>query len=81
VGTWATSLGCAAEPKVSQPSDHAELSVYDGCTSDDDAVQLYVVDGGGHTWPGADLFGDATITTQEIDASELIWQFFADTQP
>jgi polyhydroxybutyrate depolymerase len=76
VETWAAALGCAATPNVSNPTEHVELSAYPGCSSNNGAVQLYVVDGGGHTWPGADLFNDTTITTQEIDASELIWEFF-----
>jgi polyhydroxybutyrate depolymerase len=38
---------------------------------------LYTVDGGGHTWPDgtarARQFGR---TCRDIDATELIWQFF-----
>lgn len=81
VATWAEGLGCAAEPDVTKHNTHIELSIYNDCTSGDGAVQFYVVDGGGHTWPGADLFNDTTITTQEIDMSELIWQFFSGVQP
>lgn len=42
-------------------------------------VQLYSVEGGGHTWPGLDdplpefLAGR---TTRSIDATEIIWRFF-----
>ena len=81
VATWAEGLRCAAEPDVTKPTEHVELSVYADCTPDGGAVQFYVVDGGGHSWPGADLLSDAVATTQEIDASELIWQFFSGVQP
>jgi len=41
------------------------------------AVELYVVEGGGHTWPGAAI--DVPVlgeTTHEISATDLIWAFF-----
>ena len=43
-------------------------------------TELYVVHGGGHTWPGSDF--DDSITsivghvTHAIDANELMWAFF-----
>jgi len=77
VTAWASALACDAEPEVTQAGEHVELSTYNGCTPGEEAVQFYVVDGGGHTWPGAELFGDPAETTQEVDASELIWEFFA----
>jgi len=78
VASLAAAVGCATEPEVTQPGPHVELSTYNGCDLGDGAVQLYVVDGGGHTWPGgAANIGDQAATTHEIDASELIWQFFA----
>jgi polyhydroxybutyrate depolymerase len=81
VAAWASALSCGPAPDVTKPEPHIELSAYNGCPQGDGAVQFYVVDGGGHTWPGADLFGDPTVTTQEIDASELIWQFFSSIGP
>jgi polyhydroxybutyrate depolymerase len=39
-------------------------------------VVLYVIEGGGHTWPGAlDRPGLGRIT-QSVNATELIWRFF-----
>jgi polyhydroxybutyrate depolymerase len=79
VAKWAEALQCNPQAQVSRIGDHIELSSYDDCTGSDvdGAVQLYTVEGGGHTWPGATLFGDPAATTQEINASELIWEFFA----
>jgi polyhydroxybutyrate depolymerase len=42
-------------------------------------VALAAVDEGGHTWPGADPFNVGLPigkTTRDIDANEVIWQFF-----
>lgn len=53
--------------------------IYRDCR-DDAEVVLYAVAGGGHTWPGGfqylppQLIGN---TTRDIDASELMWDFFA----
>jgi polyhydroxybutyrate depolymerase len=44
-------------------------------------VVLYTIDGGGHTWPGGPVSKLYTAiagpTTQTIDATALIWDFFA----
>ncbi|MYN38408.1 hypothetical protein GTP55_03380 [Duganella sp. FT109W] len=44
------------------------------------SVALATVSEGGHTWPGADPFNVGLPigkTTRDIDANEIIWQFFA----
>ena len=44
------------------------------------SVALATVRGGGHTWPGADPFNVGLpigVTTRDIDANDLVWQFFA----
>ena len=43
---------------------------------DEVAVLLYIVEGGGHTWPGAADVARLGNVTQEIDATDLIWEFF-----
>ena len=43
------------------------------------AVELYTINGGGHTWPDAVIdLPEATFgpTTHEISANDLMWQFF-----
>jgi polyhydroxybutyrate depolymerase len=43
-------------------------------------IAFYRIDGGGHTWPGSGWPGPAFLfgrTTTTIDATSLIWQFFA----
>lgn len=77
VSAWAQLDGCAAEPATEQVSDHVSLTRYGSCAAGA-AVELYTVDAGGHTWPGTsvDLSALGT-TTQEINASQLMWEFFA----
>lgn len=44
-------------------------------------VELYTIDGGGHTWPSGPVSKLYTAiagpTTQTVDATALIWEFFA----
>jgi polyhydroxybutyrate depolymerase len=50
-----------------------------GNGKDGTEVILYVVEGGGHTWPSGYQYLSETIigkTSKDIDASELIWEFF-----
>lgn len=78
---WAELDGCDPEPARSEVGDAVELVAYPRC-AEGSAVELYVVDGGGHAWPGSALSAaSASIlgpTTEEIDATELIWSFFQD---
>jgi len=74
---WAEHNHCSGGPVTAAVSEHVSTETYAGCDAD---VVLYVIDGGGHTWPGAEddvPYGGAGPTTHEIDASALIWAFFA----
>ncbi|TAK57793.1 MAG: hypothetical protein EPO22_11710 [Dehalococcoidia bacterium] len=48
---------------------------YSECAGDA-AVVLYVIDGGGHTWPGSIDVPRLGATTHEIMATDQIWDFF-----
>lgn len=79
--TWAEVQGCEPDPTQTEVGPTVDLTEYTGC-DDDSTVQLYVVEGGGHAWPGSE-FSVASepilgTTTDEIDASEVIWTFFED---
>jgi polyhydroxybutyrate depolymerase len=76
VSFWARRDGCSVTPRhtVQGSIEHDE---YPGCAAGL-GVELYVVDGGGHAWPGGERMsrrGDEA--TQEMSASQVIWQFFA----
>jgi polyhydroxybutyrate depolymerase len=77
VGKWAAHDGCEGAPAEDQVSEHVTLERYVGCAGGAD-VELYVVDGGGHTWPGAAVDAPSLgATTREINATDLLWEFFA----
>ena len=78
---WAALNGCDPEPGRTEVSASIERTTYDDCT-DGSVVELYVVDGAGHTWP-ASAFAAASApilgpATDEMDASRAIWSFFAE---
>lgn len=76
---WATNESCTPDPSTTPVTDHVKLLKYTGCKNGS-VVEMYVIDGGGHTWPGSAF--SATIanvvgpTTMEIDANDLMWKFF-----
>ena len=78
VADWADHNGCTAEPAETDIGTSIRLVDYE-CPLGGD-TQLYVIEGGGHTWPGSEFLAGATdlvgVTTFEIDASPLIWEFF-----
>lgn len=72
---WAVHNGCPDSPTEEQATEHVRLVRYEGCDQGA-AVELYVVEGGGHTWPGALIDIPFGATTHEISATDLMWSFF-----
>jgi polyhydroxybutyrate depolymerase len=72
---WARHDGCSLEPARSQVTEHVQAIAYSEC-NDDAAVVLYAVEGGGHTWPGSIDVPRLGAVTAEIDATDLLWEFF-----
>jgi polyhydroxybutyrate depolymerase len=76
---WAGHGRCDPDPTVEVVADGVERRVWSGC--DDDArVELHVIEGGEHTWPGstgmdgyADILGPVS---DQLDATDLMWDFF-----
>jgi polyhydroxybutyrate depolymerase len=75
--SWAEHNGCSLTLKSERIAADVVLESYGGCRDGAD-VQLYVVEDGGHTWPGAHPEVRDVATTQSIDATALIWRFFAE---
>jgi polyhydroxybutyrate depolymerase len=73
VQTWARFDGCTTGPEVTQVTEHVSKEAYAGCEGGSE-VEFYKVAGGTHSWPGSPMDDSAT---QEVEASELIWDFFA----
>ncbi len=77
VAAWAARDGCGSGTQEESVSEHVTLVQYGGC-KDGIAVELYAVEGGGHTWPGAPVdVPSLGATTREITATDLLWEFFA----
>ena len=73
--TWAAHNGCNPAPSQAQLTEHVRTTAYSECR-DEVAVVLYTVEGGGHTWPGALDVPRLGAVTHEINATDLIWEFF-----
>jgi polyhydroxybutyrate depolymerase len=72
---WARHNGCSSTASRARITDHVRTIAYSEC-DEETAVVVFVIEGGGHTWPGATPVGRLGPTTQEVDATEQIWQFF-----
>jgi polyhydroxybutyrate depolymerase len=77
IATWAGGDGCNPTPVVIPPQGDVSGVRYVGC-DDDAAVIFYRIDGGGHTWPGGWPIPGLGKTSQNIDATEALWEFFRD---
>jgi polyhydroxybutyrate depolymerase len=84
---WATRNGCRPAGDESIAA-HVAIRRWRAC-QDEAIVDLYTIDGGGHTWPGNQGLHDADvakgdtgrgITTDEVDATTTLWSFFQQFQ-
>jgi polyhydroxybutyrate depolymerase len=83
IAFWAAVSGCTAAPVTTLEPDRApgdgtrvHRTAYGGCP-DGRSVELYTIEGGGHTWPGGPAAGRRVgRVSRELDATALIWQFF-----
>jgi polyhydroxybutyrate depolymerase len=81
IAAWVKLDGCPAEPKITKLPDKAG----DGTTitrkshgpgADGAEVVLYLIGGGGHTWPGQEpMVGLLGKSTKNLSANDLIWEF------
>mmetsp|Transcript_108702 Transcript_108702/g.325147 ORF Transcript_108702/g.325147 Transcript_108702/m.325147 type:complete len:526 (-) Transcript_108702:166-1743(-) len=75
VQRWADFNGCT-EHRWERVSTQVLKSLHTGCTDGADVVLVQIVKGG-HTWPGSWYdFGRLGYVTHEIDASDLLREFF-----
>jgi polyhydroxybutyrate depolymerase len=76
MGNWATHDGCAPDATEDRLGTEVRRQSWGGCLDGTDVV-FYIIDGGGHTWPGSNFdVGRLGLTTKQIDASATIWDFF-----
>ncbi len=79
VAGWATLDGCTSAPPA-ETTVAADVTLLTYQCPKGNEVELYRIEGGGHTWPGSQFTASiANIvgpTTMSISADELIWDFF-----
>jgi polyhydroxybutyrate depolymerase len=82
---WVNHNQCSSSPSISMEPDRdpkdgtrVRREAYNQCRESSEVV-LYAIEGGGHTWPGGDQYLPQWIigkTNRDIDANEVIWDFF-----
>ncbi len=70
---WAQRDQCEAAPAVTQPVTGVTRSAWTHCTNGAEVI-WYALDNHGHSWPGSKLL--PAITSQAINATDVIWDFF-----
>jgi polyhydroxybutyrate depolymerase len=82
---WVRRDMCSPEPVITEepdrdPSDGTRVTREEYRNGKNDTeVVLYIIDGGGHTWPGGIQYLPSWKigkTSRDIDANEVIWSFF-----
>jgi len=85
VRRWATLDHCAATPSTQHLAETVrdgtsiDLQAYSDCAGGSE-VRGYTVQKGGHTWPGGLQYVPEIVvgkTTRNLDASEVLWDFFS----
>jgi polyhydroxybutyrate depolymerase len=86
VAGWVAVNACDTVPVVDQLPDrapfdgtHVSRIEYPRCRAGAE-VQLYRVEGGGHTWPGGPQETPRRVvgrTSRDVDATDAIWSFFS----
>ena len=77
VHSYAQKNGCDSTSTTVMNTTSITGIRYSGCSADA-AVVFYTIADGGHTWPGGSPLPEWITgkTTQEIDATGLMWKFF-----
>jgi len=75
MASWAAHDGCNATFAEEGLGSEVRRRTWSGCKNGSSVV-FYIIDGGGHTWPGSIPIRTLGLTTQQINASDLIWTFF-----
>jgi polyhydroxybutyrate depolymerase len=75
IETLAHQNGCDEPPLELPPSGEVSGVRFMNCAAD---VIFYTITGGGHAWPGGGIIPEFIVghTTQDIDATQTIWDFF-----
>ena len=82
IEAWVKANGCPAKPTITKEPDRTD----DGMTvtrktygpgGAGSEVILFIIEGGGHTWPGREpRIERLGKSTRDISANDLLWEFF-----
>lgn len=72
---WAIRNGCSATPEQFLQRGEVSGQRWGGCQAGVEVV-LYTISGRGHNWPASAYPPPDAPTTQELHATEVIWEFF-----
>ncbi len=75
MASWAAHDHCSAASIDTRLGTEVRKRTWSNC-DDASEVVFYIIDGGGHTWPGSVPLPKLGLTTKQIDASKTIWAFF-----
>ena len=75
MAAWAAHNHCDPTFHDERLGSEVRKRVWTGCDEGSETV-FYIIDGGGHTWPGSIPIASLGKTTTQIDASATIWKFF-----
>ncbi len=82
IGKWIEANKCMPTPKIETLPDSAEdgtsviMKTWSGGENNSEVI-LVEITGGGHTWPGeAPVAGFLGLSTGDISANDMMWQFF-----
>src|SRR5206468_4149800 len=70
---WAAHDGCRPTFADTRLGSEVRRRTWSGCAKGE--VVLYIIDGGGHTWPGSIPISRLGMTTNQVSASEALWSF------
>lgn len=75
IAFWQQFDGCERMPEtvIVEP---VTIETFSGC-ADSSEVILYTIQDGGHAWPGGERKADRLPADLELEATSLIWDFFA----
>lgn len=77
VKTLAVQNGCSETPEGLPSQGDVKGLKFKDCDQNAE-VHFYIINGGGHSWPGGGYLPKVIVgkTNQDIDATEIMWNFF-----
>lgn len=72
---WAARNGCATSSVVFEEVGQVRCERWPGCSSKSEVI-LCSIREGGHTWPGGRSPRHVGFSTDDADATDLLWKFF-----